>query len=175
MEKTKLELQIYGSPLLRKKCKPLEHIDLRVRDTLDRMLEMMRKNNGVGLAANQAGIDKALVVIETQDKVYKMINPRISKQRGKFFFTEGCLSFPGLSLDISRAKQVWVNYQDPEGQKRNMKAERILAVILQHEIDHINGVVFIDRLSIWKRFFIWPKLKEIKKVYLSNEDRQIKA
>lgn len=150
---------------MRKKCREVKEIDFHIRRTLDKMVYMMRKKDGVGLAANQAGLDISLVVIETKEKLYKLVNPKIIKLKGKILFNEGCLSFPGLGLTIKRSRQVWVNYLDDSGRSIDLQAEGVLSVILQHEIDHINGVVFIDRISFWTRLKIRPQLLKIKKMY----------
>jgi len=162
MSKIELKLQIYGSPILRKKCKEVKEITPEILQILDKMVYLMRRYKGVGLSANQAGLDLALVVIETPEKLYKMINPRIIQKKGSLIFEEGCLSFPGLTLSVKRAREVWVNFTDEQGRNLDLKAESTLAVILQHEIDHIQGVLFIDRLPFWERFKINPVLKEIK-------------
>jgi peptide deformylase len=127
------------------------------------MFDTMYEEEGIGLAANQAGLDLRLVVIETEDKVWKIINPQIRKKRGSIIFEEGCLSFPGLSLRIKRAKEVWVDYLDVDGNKLSVKAEDILAVAFQHEIDHIDGILFIDRIPYLERLRISSQLLEIKK------------
>jgi len=165
MKEDKLSLQLYGSPLLRKKCREVKEIDFHIRQYFDKMVYMMRKKDGVGLAANQAGLDISLVVIETKEKLYKLVNPKILKSKGKILFDEGCLSFPGLGLTVKRSRQVWVNYLDDSGRSIDLQAEGVLAVILQHEIDHINGVVFIDRVPFFTRLKIRPQLLKIKKMY----------
>ena len=162
MKKTELKLQIYGSPILKKRCRRVSRISPEILQVLDKMVYLMRRYKGVGLSANQAGLDLALVVIETPEKLYKMINPRIIQKKGSLIFEEGCLSFPGLTLSVKRAREVWVNFTDEQGRNLDLKAEDTLAVILQHEIDHIQGVLFIDRLPFWERFKIKPVLKEIK-------------
>lgn len=165
MEKIELKLQIYGSPVLWKKCRPVKNIDFRIRQILDDMAEMMKKNKGIGLAATQAGLDLSLVVIELPEKSYRMINPKIVKRKGKIKFDEGCLSFPGLMLTVPRSEEVWVNFYDEQGKEQNIKAEGVLAVVFQHEIDHINGVLFIDRIPWWQRLSKLSKLKKIKQLH----------
>lgn len=169
MKKTELRLQLYGSPLLRKRCLEVEKIDFRIRELLSSMVTLMRMKKGVGLAANQAGLELRLVVIETPERLYRMINPRITAQKGRIFFDEGCLSFPGINLRIKRAREVWVNYLNEEGFAIDLKAEGSLAVILQHEIDHINGILFIDRVPVWQRLKLIPQLKKIKQLSKKGE------
>jgi len=163
MKKTELKLQLYGKKILRQRVKEVKEITPEVREYLEGMLKLMRKEGGIGLAANQAGIDLRLVVIETQDKVWKIINPQIRKKRGSIVFEEGCLSFPGLNLKIKRAKEVWVDFLDVDGNKVSVKAEDILAVAFQHEVDHLDGILFIDHISYLERLKISPWLLEIKR------------
>ncbi|MCD6539470.1 MAG: peptide deformylase [Candidatus Omnitrophica bacterium] len=162
MNKIKLKLQIYGSPILRKKCRKVGEITPEILQILDKMVYLMRRYRGVGLAANQAGLDLALVVIETPEKLYKLINPKIIQKKGSLIFEEGCLSFPGLILSVKRAREVWVNFTDEQGRNLDLNAEDTLAVILQHEIDHIQGVLFIDRIPFWEKLKIKSVLKKIK-------------
>ncbi len=163
MKKTELKLQLYGKKILRQRVKEVKEITPEVREYLEGMLKLMRKEGGIGLAANQAGIDLRLVVIETQDKVWKIINPQIRRKKGSIVFEEGCLSFPGLSLKIKRAKEVWVDFLDVDGNKVSVKAEDILAVAFQHEVDHLDGILFIDHIPYLERLKISPWLLEIKR------------
>ena len=172
MQKRPLQIQLYGSPILRKKCRKVEKVTSEIHRILDEMASLMRKQHGVGLAANQAGLDIALVVAEADDRLYKFINPRITKKQGKISFAEGCLSFPGLELSISRAEEVWVSYLDEQGRDKQAKVGGVLAVILQHEIDHINAVLFIDKVSFFKRLKIRKKLKKIQKLYQQGQAKE---
>jgi len=164
MSKTKLRIHTWPEKILKKKCKKVEKVNDRIRELLDEMLSLMRVNSGVGLAANQAGLDLNLIVIEFEGNVYKLVNPRVVKAEGLICFREGCLSFPGLEVDVKRHKKILVKALDEKGSPLNLDAEDVLAVILQHEIDHIRGVVFIDRISLWQRLKSLPKLRAIKKI-----------
>ena len=170
MKQEKLKIQIYPSPILTRKCSKVEDINFSINKLLDEMSELMKANDGAGLAANQAGVNQAVVVINAPEKIYKLINPRITKKAGKIIFDEGCLSFPELSLSIRRAKEVWVNFQDEQAREVDLKAEGVLAVIFQHEIDHINGISFIERIPFWQRLKIRSKLRKIKKLYKKDSD-----
>ena len=163
MRKTKLQIQLYGSSILARKCRKVAAVNDEIRDLLDEMIALMRESEGIGLAANQAGLDLCLAVIELSGKVYKMINPRIVSSSGKVVFEEGCLSFPGLELDIRRAAKVTVRYTDETGGECELQAQDLLAIALQHEIDHLNGKTFVDRISIARRAKIRKQLEEIKK------------
>ena len=122
----------------------------------------MKIHKGIGLAANQAGIDLQLVVVEGEDKLFKLVNPRILKKEDKIRFTEGCLSFPGLELEIDRAERVWLSALDEKGDPVDLEVEGLLSVVFQHEIDHINGITFVDRIPFWQKFRIRGQLKQIK-------------
>ena len=165
MKETELKIQLYGSPVLARKCKRVEKIDGSIIRDLDDMLELMRRENGIGLAANQAGLDHALVVIELPDAIYRMINPRIIKRHGRTSIEEGCLSFPGLILEVPRAEYVEVEYLDESGNQQKIKADELLAIVLQHEIDHINGITFNRRVPFPRQLEIRSQLDQIKKQY----------
>lgn len=163
MKETELRIRTWPDPLLKKKCKKINQVNSQVRRLLDRMYDLMKKNGGVGLAASQVGLDSALIVIETADKLFKLISPRILKKEGSIVFEEGCLSFPGLMLRIKRANKVWVSALDEGGNPLDIEVEGLLAVIFQHEIDHINGVVFIDRIPLWRKILIQFRLRRMEK------------
>ncbi len=163
MRETKLKIHLWGESILRKKCRKVENVDDGIRSTLNEMYSLMKISDGVGLAANQAGIDLQLIVIEFKNDIFKLVNPRIIKKEGSIRFDEGCLSFPGLTLNVKRAEKVWVSALDDKGNPLDIEASGILAVILQHEIDHINGIVFIDRIPFMERLKIRGRLREIRR------------
>ena len=163
MEKTKLEIQYWGSKFLQTRCKPVKEFTDRISEIFDEMQVLMKISDGIGLAANQVGMNLRMVVIETKEGLFKLVNPVITKRKGKIKFKEGCLSFPGISLNIKRANKVWVSSFDDKGNSFEIEAEGLLAVVLQHEIDHINGIVFIDRVPFLKKLSLRKKLKEIEK------------
>jgi peptide deformylase len=165
MEKTKLRIHFWGEKPLRKKCKPVKVVNRNIKDLFDQMYALMLASGGLGLAANQAGLDCRLLVIEAEGKVFRLVNPRINKARGEIIFEEGCLSFPGICLAIKRANKVSVSALDENGNPVNIEASGLLAVALQHEIDHLNGIVFIDRISFLQRLKLAKQLKKIKKDY----------
>jgi len=163
MKKIKLRIHFWGEKILRKKCKPVKEVNNDTRKILNEMYSLMRVSDGLGLAANQAGIDLRLIVIQIKDDIFKLVNPKIIKKEGTIKIEEGCLSFPGITLDIKRASKVWVSSLDENGNPIDIEADGILAVALQHEIDHINGIVFIDRISFLERLKLKDKLRDIKK------------
>ena len=153
-----LEIKKYPNPILRKKCEEIKEVTPEIKKLIEDMIETMEKNNGVGLAAPQIGILKRIIVAETEKGPLCLINPKIVK-KGKetALDKEGCLSFPGLFLKISRRREVEVEALDGNGRK--IKAKGLLARILQHEIDHLDGILYIDRISFWQRWKIRNKLK----------------
>ncbi|HDN86053.1 MAG: peptide deformylase [Candidatus Omnitrophota bacterium] len=164
---TELKIHTWPSKILRKKCKLVDKVDKRIKDLFEQLYLLMKNHQGVGIAANQAGLDLSLIVIEAEDKVFKLANPRIIKKEGKIEIEEGCLSFPGLILRIKRARKVWVDALDDKGHPLSIEAEGLLSVIFQHEIDHINGVVFVDRLPLRERIRIFSQLNKLTKSGLS--------
>jgi peptide deformylase len=123
----------------------------------------MRQQKGVGLAANQAGLNLRLVVIELEGDLFKLVNPCIVKKSGKTAILEGCLSFPELELKVKRAKKVWISYLNEKGEPLHLETDGVLAIIVQHEIDHLNGISFIDRVPFWQRIKISGQLRAIKR------------
>ena len=132
------------------------------------MLETMYTNNGVGLAANQVGITKQIVIIDVspseEPKIYVLINPEILEYSADSVeYEEGCLSFPGIHETLKRPSKIKVIFQDLKGKKHELEAEGLLAVAVQHETDHLNGKLFIDKMSPVKRMLHNKELREIKK------------
>ena len=164
MNKTKLRIHTWPEKILRKKCRIIRKVDDNTRELLDEMYKLMMVSDGIGLAGNQAGIDFQLLVVEAEGKTFKLVNPKIIQKHGEITFREGCLSFPGLELDIKRARKIKVAALNEKGELVDIDAQGMLAVVFQHEIDHINGIVFIDRISFWKRLRIIPKLRKIAKL-----------
>ena len=170
------KIVIEPDPILRKKSEILEKVDDELRGLLDDMLETMYSAPGIGLAAVQVGILKRVIVIDvSKDKEKKnpffLINPEIiSKSKNTSTYEEGCLSLPGYFAEIERPAECQVKYIDYFGKKKEIKATGLLSTCIQHEIDHLNGVLFIDYLSKLKRDMIVKKLikqkKELDKVVL---------
>ena len=161
-------------PILRKKCEPLEKVDAETKKLMDDMLETMYAAPGIGLAAVQVGILKRLVVIdiskgEEEKKPIFLINPQIINQSKKTsVYEEGCLSLPGQFAEIERPAECTLKYIDYNGKEKELKADGLLATCVQHEVDHLNGILFIDYLSKLKKDMIIKKLvkqqKEIERV-----------
>lgn len=153
----------YGEEPLREVCKPIEKIDDDIRRLVDDMFETMYAANGVGLAGPQIGKNIRLVVIDCGEDPIAMINPVILKKSGKENGPEGCLSLPGLSENVTRATKVIAEYTDPnDGEVYEVEAEGLLARAIQHELDHLEGVVFIDHISKARKLQIKNELEIIK-------------
>ena len=131
--------------ILRKKAKPVEEIDNKIRQLVLDMLDTMYKYDGVGLAAPQVGILKRVITIDTGDGPKVLINPVIKKTSGKQTCEEGCLSFPNTFGNVDRPENVVVEAVNLEGNKIKIKAKELEAVVLCHEIDHLDGILFIDK------------------------------
>ncbi len=129
---------------LRKKCKLVEKFDEKLWELLDDMAETMYKANGVGLAANQVGVLRRIVVIDTDDNLIELINPEIVETSGTQTGQEGCLSFPGQFGDVTRPNVVTVKAQDRFGNEFKIKGKELLARAFCHETDHLDGKVFVD-------------------------------
>ena len=170
------KIVIEPDPILRKKSENLEKVDNDTRKLLDEMLKTMYAAPGIGLAAVQIGILKRLVVIDISKEDQKknplfLINPVITyKSKNTSIYEEGCLSLPGHFAEIERPSECSVDYIDYNGKEKKLKADGLLATCIQHEVDHLNGVLFIDYLSKLKKDMIIKKLikhkKEIDKIIL---------
>ncbi len=165
----KRKIVIEPDPILRKKCEPIEKIDDNTRKLLDDMLETMYDAPGIGLAAVQVGILRRLVVIdiskneEKKDPLF-LVNPKIlNRSKETSVYEEGCLSLPGQFAEIERPAKCVLKYTDYNGKDKELKAEGLLATCIQHEVDHLNGVLFIDYLSKLKKDMIIKKLAKHKK------------
>jgi peptide deformylase len=134
-------------PILRERARKVSQFDASLHRLLDDMLETMRDAPGVGLAANQIGVPLQVAVIELEDKVTELINPQIVRSTGEIIDWEGCLSIPGFVAEIARAAKVTVKAKDRNGKEFRVKAAELFARALQHEIDHLNGVLYIDYLD----------------------------
>ena len=163
------KILIEPDPILRKKCESLEKVDDQVRKLMDDMLETMYKAPGIGLAAIQLGILKRIVVIDISKENEKqnplfLINPVITKKsKNTSIYEEGCLSIPGQFAEIERPAECTLKYINYQGKNKELKADGLLATCIQHEVDHLDGILFIDYLSKLKKDMIVKKLVKQKK------------
>ena len=165
-----LPIYIYGQPALRKKARPIKQIDDELVKLVDDMFETVRKANGVGLAANQVGSLRRVIVVdiseteegESQPPIV-LFNPEIVEDSGAWVMEEGCLSIPEIRDEVERPEHIRVKYMDRDFQERELSASGMLARVLQHEIDHLNGVLFIDHLGAVKKKFLKGRLNKIQR------------
>ncbi len=156
-------------PILKKKSLPIKNVDSSVKKLMDDMLETMYAAPGIGLAAVQVGVLKRVVVIDLSKKEEKkpplfFVNPEIiSTSEEQVSYEEGCLSIPNQFAEIKRPNRCHVKYLDYNGKKKDLKADGLLATCIQHEIDHLNGILFIDYLSKLKKDLILKKVIKQKK------------
>jgi len=166
------DIRIYPDEVLKKKAETVVEFNEEIRNLVNDMFETMYKRGGVGLAANQVGVLKRVVVIDLnsgkenqgKEKIV-LINPEIVALEGEEIKEEGCLSLPGLYRKVKRAAFVKVKAQNLDGEEFTIEGEGLLARALQHEIDHLNGIVFIDRLSPLQRRLALEKFKKLKRQY----------
>ena len=163
-----LEIKKYPEKVLKQKAVPVTEIDEELQRLIDDMTETMYDAPGVGLAAPQVGVSKRLAVIDVSTKGAKMpllvlINPVFLRKEGSIEFEEGCLSVPEYTAKIDRAEKVAVRFHDRSGKEMELEADGLLAVALQHEIDHLDGYLIIDRISPIKREFFKKKYAKARK------------
>lgn len=139
-----LEIKVAGNPVLKEVCKEVTKVDKRLRNLLDDMAETMYKNEGVGIAAPQVGLAIRAVVVDVDKKRYDLINPEIISREGSVIDTEGCLSCPDLFGEVERAEKIRVKFKNRYNKDKELEAEGLLARCIQHEVDHLNGRLFID-------------------------------
>jgi peptide deformylase len=163
-----LKIRKFPDESLKTVAEPIENIDGKLNSLIDSMAQTMYSAPGVGLAAPQVGESKRIVVLDTDHdqpgkNLLKLINPRIVESEGKVVWEEGCLSVIDYSADVERAARVLVRAWTPDQEEIEIEADDLLAVALQHEIDHLDGKLFIDRISRIKRELYRRKLKKLIK------------
>jgi peptide deformylase len=165
----KLDIIIAPDPRLKRVCDPVASVDDDLRTLMNDMLETMYDAPGVGLAAPQVGVAKRIIVVdaargEEPPAPHKLINPKIvwTSDDAKIH-EEGCLSLPTYYEEVERPNRICVQYMDESGVTRELEADGLLSVVIQHEMDHLDGVLFVDHISALKRGMILRKLKKTKK------------
>ena len=134
-------------PILREKTKKVTDFDASLHRLLDDLLETMRDAPGIGLAANQVGVPLQVAVIEIEGTITELVNPKVVRRSGAIVDWEGCLSIPGFVAEVERSEKVTVQARDRHGKEFRVKGDELFARALQHEIDHLNGVLYIDYLE----------------------------
>lgn len=169
----RLHLRYYGDPILRKRAAEVRAFDAELREQAEAMVDAMAREAGVGLAAPQVGIAKRMLValqMEAPDDSdadpIVMVNPEVlDRSREVWVFEEGCLSIPGVRGDVTRPEGVRVRYQDVDGRSHVIDIDAMFARVVQHEIDHLDGKLFIDYLSTAEKTLLKPRLKKIAEKY----------
>jgi peptide deformylase len=166
------KVKVLGDPVLREEAEEVVAYDQDLRSLVRDMFETMYHEEGIGLAAPQIGVPRRVIVLDLRredhdDEPIALVNPRLTwKSTETAKQTEGCLSIPGLEEIVERAAKVRIEARDPEGEPIEMEADDLLARALQHEVDHLDGILFIDRVSALKRRMLlkkWKKLEEEEK------------
>ena len=165
-----LRIHTYPDSFLKQTAKPVENIDGKLQDIIDRMAQTMYEAPGVGLASIQVGVDKSILVYDIgprdeKRELHVLINPKIISSEGEILSEdEGCLSVPDYRADVKRSESILMEGVDRDGNPLRFDAEGLLAIVLQHEIDHLNGTLFIDRISKLKRELYKKRiLKQLKR------------
>jgi peptide deformylase len=161
-----LPLHYYGDPVLRRHTSPVKRFDDELATLAEEMIDTMYTFRGVGLAAPQVGVLKRVIVVDTsddRDDALVMVNPRIIRRAGEDEDTEGCLSIPLLQVDVIRAKEIEVTYQDLEERERTVRGRGLWARVVQHEVDHLDGRMIVDYMTPEERAGFeaeWPAILE---------------
>jgi peptide deformylase len=166
-----LSIVEYPDKRLKEVSKEVDKFDAELHELLDAMYPMMMKSNGIGLAAIQVGHAKRVLLLnipdendqQSIDNLIEMVNPVIIEQSGETTYQEGCLSVPSFYEDINRYEIITVNYQDRHGNTKTIEADGLLSIAIQHEIDHLNGILFIDKLSYSRRKKFEKEYKRMQK------------
>ncbi len=163
---SQLSILMANHPKLRQKAKKIGKVDRSVQRLLDDMLETMKEAPGIGLAATQVGQLVRAIVVDVEETTLQLVNPEIVHREGEVILTEGCLSLPGYEGDVRRPEKVTVRALTRQGKNIRINADKMLARVLQHEIDHLDGILFVDRLD---------KLDDLRFVTPEAEPAEVKV
>jgi peptide deformylase len=165
-----LSILLAPDPRLKQRAEPVARVDRDVRRLMDDMLDAMHGSNGIGLAAPQVGVMKRVIVVDVSmpdeaPKPYRMVNPELLwHSEDMVAGEEGCLSLPEQFGEVTRPRAIRVRYLDEEGESRELDADGLLAKCIQHEMDHLEGALFVDHLSLLKRNIILRRMVKVKKL-----------
>jgi peptide deformylase len=165
-----LPIYTYEHSILRRRARAIKQNDDQIRRLGEDMLETMRKANGIGLAGNQIGLLHRIIVVDvSESEEFKtvppliMLNPEVVGEEGEWAMEEGCLSIPEIREEVVRAETIHVRYRDPDFEQREIEARGLLGRVILHEIDHLDGVLFIDHLNSLKRKILRGRLNKIRR------------
>jgi len=159
-----LPIKIYGEPILREKASKVDKIEKADLLLIEKMIDTMFANEGIGLAAPQIGIGKQIIVVRNDKDIIKLINPVILRKEGKEEAKEGCLSLPDIYVDVKRAAHISVEGKNEKLETVIIEAEGLTARVLQHEIDHLNGILIIDYASPVSEVLVKKQLKKLRRL-----------
>ena len=154
------KLVVYPNPLLRETSEVVEEVGEDIRNLIDDMAETMYSYRGIGLAAIQIGVPKRVIVVDVGEGLVVLVNPIIGKREGEAQMEEGCLCLPGVTVDVTRNESITVKGLDSKGQEVTFDAEGLFARALQHEIDHLDGILIVDKVSKIKRELLTSALRK---------------
>lgn len=169
-----MEVVVYPHPALRRGGQTVTEFDQALRDLSSQMFDVMYDDGGVGLAAPQIAIEQKLLVLnptgskDDRSGELVLVNPKITKKKGREYGEEGCLSFPGIYAEVERYVDITISHRDLEGQEASLSANGWLARIIQHELDHLEGILFTDRLSPADKMRVKGKLDEMEQRFVSR-------
>ena len=159
---TKLKIRVYGDSCLRRKSAPVKHVGPSERLLIKNMMETMYDHKGIGLAAPQVGINEQIFVTDIGEGPLVFINPHITKKRGSEVMEEGCLSLPGVQIQIKRSQRIFVSYLDQDNNRIEREYDGLLARVISHETDHLRGKLIIDYVGLRQKLRLKKQLKEMR-------------
>jgi len=170
-------LRLFGDPALKRRALAVTRMDDSVLELAEEMFRLIKARKGVGLAANQVGATRRVIVLdpsagEDEGAAFAVVNPEITRRTGTFTDDEGCLSFPGLRLEIPRSMEIRVAGMDLKGNPMAVDAAGLVARIFQHEIDHLDGVLIVNRLPILDRLRLLFRLRRLKREYRALQHKE---
>lgn len=160
-----LRVRFYRDPLLRAICHRVTEFDGRIVDLMMKMAATMHRYDGVGLAAPQVGIPERIIVADIGDGLLAVANPKIEERVGLEFMIEGCLSLPGIQVEVERSRDVFLRAQTADGKERTWECNGLIARVVQHEIDHLDGILIIDHASFAQRFVFKRRIKKLERMH----------
>jgi peptide deformylase len=168
------QLRFYPDRVLRQKAHPVVDLNGDLCNLVDKMARLMHENHGIGLAAPQVGVLKRIIMADVGEGLLALINPGILEQEGQDILEEGCLSLPEIQVQIDRNSTILVQGVDTEGKLKQMELNGLMSRVIQHEIDHLNGVLIIDYASVAEKFYLKEKLQESRRVFFNSLSKQNK-
>lgn len=157
-----MKLRIYPDSILRQCAIPVTDLNNNIHSLVEEMAELMYSYKGIGLAAPQVGLLQRIIIADNDGKIISLINPKIVEEKGTNFLEEGCLSLPGVCVNVERSKSIVVHYINPEGKEIYYTYSGLVTRIIEHEIDHLNGILILDYASTVERYLIKENLKNKK-------------